>query len=63
MYNHNKAQQSKNRVHIFWDILYTGKTTSLYWDDPQINLLLFATILCTVIKQFDIKQNKNILMG
>ena len=22
MYNHNKAQQSKNRVHIFWDILY-----------------------------------------
>ena len=25
MYNHNKAQQSKNRVHISWDILY------LYW--------------------------------
>ena len=23
MYNHNKAQQSKNRVHISWDILYT----------------------------------------
>ena len=22
MYNHNKAQQSKNRVHISWDILY-----------------------------------------
>ena len=22
MYNHNKAQQSKNRVYIFWDILY-----------------------------------------
>ena len=22
MYNHNKAQQSKNRVHICWDILY-----------------------------------------
>ena len=21
MYNHNKAQQSKNRVHIRWDIL------------------------------------------
>ena len=21
MYNHNKAQQSKNRVHISWDIL------------------------------------------
>ena len=25
MYNHNKAQQSKNRVHISWDILYTGQ--------------------------------------
>ena len=24
MYNHNKAQQSKNRVHISWDILYNG---------------------------------------
>ena len=22
MYNHNKAQQRKNRVHISWDILY-----------------------------------------
>ena len=22
MYNNNKAQQSKNRVHISWDILY-----------------------------------------
>ena len=22
MYNHNKAQQSTNRVHISWDILY-----------------------------------------
>ena len=24
MYNHNKAQQSKNRVHISWDILYSA---------------------------------------
>ena len=24
MYNHKKAQQSKNRVHISWDILYAG---------------------------------------
>ena len=23
MYKHNKAQQSKNRVHISWDILYS----------------------------------------
>ena len=25
MYNHNKAQQSQNRVHISWDILYSYK--------------------------------------
>ena len=24
MYNHNKALQSKNRVHISWDILYSA---------------------------------------
>ena len=27
MYYHNKAQQSNNRVHISWDILYTGYDT------------------------------------
>ena len=31
MYNHNKAQQSENRVRIFWDILYiTGRKTEMY---------------------------------
>ena len=25
MYNHNKAQQSKTRVHISWDVLYMIK--------------------------------------
>ena len=30
MYNHNKAQQSKNRVHISWDILYNGEVS--YWE-------------------------------
>ena len=29
MYNHNKAQQSKNRVHISWDILYIGQADSI----------------------------------
>ena len=28
MYNHNKAQQSKNRVHISWDILYLATLMS-----------------------------------
>ena len=30
MYNHNKAQQSKNRVHISWDILYVSQKMALY---------------------------------
>ena len=29
MYNHNKAQQSKNRVHISWDILYSAVPAAL----------------------------------
>ena len=34
MYNHNKAQQSKNRVHISWDILYFG---SKLWNNLAID--------------------------
>ena len=29
MYNHNKAQQSKNRVHISWSILYLNLWQSI----------------------------------
>ena len=32
MYNHNKAQQSKNRVHISWDILYVLNQNACYFD-------------------------------
>ena len=31
MYNHNKAQQSKNRVHISWDILYKTIEVEMKW--------------------------------
>ena len=31
MYNHKKAQQSKNRVHISWDILYFSLAQS-FWN-------------------------------
>ena len=34
MYNHTKAQQSKNRVHISWDILY------ILWD--MLSTLVFC---------------------
>ena len=33
MYNHNKAQQSKNRVHISWDILYSTTKACHYFPD------------------------------
>ena len=35
MYNHNKAQQSKNCVHISWYILYV--TVIYYTDTPYAN--------------------------
>ena len=36
MYNHNKAQQSKNRVHISWDILlYADDTWNHVKGTPQ----------------------------
>ena len=36
MYNHNKAQQSKNRVHISWDILYQPKNNDLRQHDAHV---------------------------
>ena len=36
MYNHNKAQQSKNRVHISWDILYI--TQVVMNENPSVRL-------------------------
>ena len=35
MYNHNKAQQSKNRVHIPWDILYLFILLNVLWYSPR----------------------------
>ena len=38
MYNHNKAQQSENRVHISWDILYSTELLA------QIQLSLYLHV-------------------
>ena len=47
MYNHNKAQQSKNRVHISWDILYIV-TQSIIWSDcVQVYWCICASLLDT----------------
>ena len=48
MYNHNKAQQSKNRVHISWDILYGFEEMTVikwYLKHGSLNgMIMFATI-------------------
>ena len=50
MYNHNKAQQSKNREQISWDILYTvGERT-----------VALKIIACRSITQTSTGQWKNI---
>ena len=47
MYNHNKAQQSKNRVHISWDILYSNDFFILIalWHKYQFVLITAVVIL------------------
>ena len=47
MYNHNKAQQSKNRVHISWDILYDNNgsgndllpNSTKRWPLPDVDII------------------------
>ena len=46
MYNHNKAQQSKNRVHISWDVLYyfaDGLLDQL-WNLQEKGVLIYTMI-------------------
>ena len=45
MCNHNKAQQSKNRVHISWDILYYQIIVVDGYPANEINgLVLYSSI-------------------
>ena len=46
MYNHNKAQQSKNRVHISWDILYEPSKDSPY---PGVT----EELCCAFVENFE----------
>ena len=59
MYNHNKAQQGSNRVHISWDILYVvavlqnsllNKMADIFPTTVSNELLLMKMKLC---KHFD----------
>ena len=55
MYNHNKAQQSKNRVHISWDILYVQPHHDTLWytgfQCKLIKLRWTSTIFLTTLKR------------
>ena len=52
MYNHSKAQQSKNRVHISWDILY-------YYKSPQTGKSQYAMDMVTGVVMIHHPTNGN----
>ena len=54
MYNHNKAQQSKNRVHISWDILYKATKS-----DKKIYIAWFISNISNLVlgEMFNIGQS------
>ena len=45
MYNHNKAQQSKNRVHISWDILYASVNYDIIFSDNGFSTVWHRAII------------------
>ena len=59
MYNHNKAQQSKDRVHISWDILYTAFCSNLC----LANKRLFKAYSNFLAKQAGLTSGNPQLMG
>ena len=70
MYNHNKAQQSKNRVHISWDILYDWKTDAyqyysglMYLAFSMLNIVGLTLILFLKIVIFCFKFYRNLFLG
>ena len=55
MYNHNKAQQSKNRVHISWDILYGPANTEVI---TQSTVVMNAEKnIHTILQRLEWRQN------
>ena len=47
MYNHNKAQQSKNHVHISWDILYASLNWAIIGSDNGLSPVRRQAIIWT----------------
>ena len=65
MYNHNKAQQSKNRVHISWDILYVGRSSCVSYV-LHIHGQNVKSKICHILDQFlphNVEKNIVIICG
>ena len=58
MYNHKKAQQSKNRLHISWDILYASPGHHLNQRCSLVNHTLQGTYFYE-----NLYRNKHIFIG
>ena len=52
MYNHNKAQQSKNRVHISWDILYKQLFLTVFALDTTLEIFYYHYLNIAIIALF-----------
>ena len=57
MYNHNKAQQSKNRVHISWDILYIVGLVQERCNSSALAMELHLS--CTKPTTYDVSRHGN----
>ena len=56
MYNHNKAQQSKNRVHISWDILYNALAIQGRVQYLLIVVCSVCTLFCIAVVGWRLRQ-------
>ena len=61
MYNHNKAQQSKTRVHISWDILYLFNQRAVdinVWINNYVHLKKIRLIIRASISIYPCQKDK-----
>ena len=61
MYNHNKAHQSKNRVHISWDMLYLFNQRAVdvnVWINNYVHLKKIRLIIRASISIYPCQKDK-----
>ena len=55
MYNHNKAQQSKTRVYISWDILYVAHFDELMQEMRKFRALAMGLLFPAMTHRFHVE--------